>query len=87
MCFFSGDFINVSLLKPNEYSITFSCVLATDDYDYDPTAISATALLRPIRQTVLTKRVNPDDNPIDIAGLVSSRMGSAIHAAIEKAWF
>ena len=60
--------------------------LATDDYDYDPTAISATALLRPIRQTVLTKRVNPEDNPIDIAGLVSSRMGSAIHAAIEKAW-
>jgi len=60
--------------------------LATDDYDYDPTAISATALMRPIRQLVLTKRVNPEDNPIDIAGLVSSRMGSAIHAAIEKAW-
>jgi len=60
--------------------------LATDDYDYDPTAISATALMKPIRQLVLTKRVNPEDNPIDIAGLVSSRMGSAIHAAIEKAW-
>lgn len=60
--------------------------LATDDYDYDPTTISATALMRPIRQLVLTKRVNPEDNPIDIAGLVSSRMGSAIHAAIEKAW-
>jgi len=60
--------------------------LATDDYDYDPTAISATALMKPIRQLILTKRVNPEDNPIDIAGLVSSRMGSAIHAAIEKAW-
>ena len=56
--------------------------LATDDYDYDPTAISATALLSPIRQTVSTKRVNPEDNPIDIAGLVLSRMGSAIHAAV-----
>jgi hypothetical protein len=60
--------------------------LATDDYDYDPTAISVTALMKPIRQLILTKRVNPEDNPIDIAGLVSSRMGSAIHAAIEKAW-
>ena len=60
--------------------------LATDDYDYDPTAISATALMKPIRQLVLTKRVNPEDNPIDIAGLVSSRMGSAIHTAIENAW-
>jgi hypothetical protein len=60
--------------------------LATDDYDYDPTAISATALMKPIRQLILTKRVNPEDNPIDISGLVSSRMGSAIHAAIEKAW-
>ena len=49
--------------------------LATDDYDYDPTAISVTALLSPIRQTVSTKRVNPEDNPIDITGLVSSRMG------------
>jgi hypothetical protein len=76
------------MLFTNQHNIALplAVFLATDDYDYQPNVISATALLRSTRQLVLTKRVNPEDNPIDIAGLVSSRMGSAIHAAIEKAW-
>ena len=76
------------MLFTNQHNIALplAVFLATDDYDHQPNVISATALLRSTRQLVLTKRVNPEDNPIDIAGLVSSRMGSAIHAAIEKAW-
>lgn len=67
-------------------SLPLAVFLATDDYDYEPGVISATALIKPIRQMVLAKRVNPNTSPIDIASLISSRMGSAIHAALEKAW-
>lgn len=60
--------------------------LATDDYDYEPNTVSATSLLKPVRQFVLSKRVEKDDMQVDIGSMVSSRMGSAIHSAIEKAW-
>lgn len=60
--------------------------LATDNYDYEPGVISTTALMRPIRQLVLSKRVDPSMSLTDISSLVSSRMGTAIHDAIEKAW-
>lgn len=72
----------------NQDSIPLSVAvfLASDNYDHDDTAISATALLKPIRQIVLSKRVPPDQSMVDISGLVASRMGQAIHDAIERAW-
>lgn len=60
--------------------------LATDNYDYDPEAISATALLKPIRQAVLARRVPEEEQMIDITSLFKARMGQAIHDAIEAAW-
>lgn len=60
--------------------------LATDHYDYEPNTISTTALLRPLRQLVLGQRLQAKDNVVDIADMVSSRMGTAIHTAIELAW-
>ena len=62
--------------------------LATDDYDYndDPHTISATSLIKPLRQLILSGRVEQEDSPIDLTQMVSSRMGSAIHDAIERAW-
>lgn len=65
--------------------LALAVFLATDDYDYESGVISATSLLKPVRQLVLSKRVD-GNAPIDISGLVASRMGSAIHAAIEKSW-
>lgn len=59
--------------------------LATDDYDYEPDTISATSLLKPIKQLVLSKRIDPSTT-IDLSSLISSRMGTAIHSAFEKAW-
>ena len=72
----------------NQFNIPLplAVFLATDDYDFEPNVISATSLMKSTRQLVLSKRVKPSESMIDIAGLVSSRMGSAIHAAIEKAW-
>lgn len=66
--------------------LALAVFLATDDYDYEPGVISATSLLKSTRQLVLSKRIAPGDVAIDISSLVSARMGSAIHAAIEKAW-
>lgn len=67
-------------------ALPLAVFLATDDYDYEDNVISATTLLKPIRQIVLSQRLNKEDVAVDISNLVSSRMGTAIHTAIEKAW-
>lgn len=66
--------------------LSLAVFLATDDYDYQPNTISVTTLLKPIKQIILGKRLEKEDRFTDISGLVASRMGSAIHTAIEKAW-
>ncbi|WP_432481704.1 hypothetical protein [Moraxella sp. ZY200743] len=60
--------------------------LATDSYDHEDNVISATTLLRSIRQIVLSLRMDKENTLTDISSLISSRMGSAIHTAIEQAW-
>lgn len=70
----------------NNISLPLAVFLATDNYDYEPNTISATSLLKPTRQYILSKRVPKEDMNLDVGSLVSSRMGSAIHIAIEQAW-
>lgn len=67
-------------------SLSLAVFLATDDYDHDSATISATTLLKPLRQIILSARVAPTEAVIDLSGLVPSRMGSAIHNGIEGAW-
>ena len=76
-------FANVS-----EVPLALAVFLASDSYDYssDPTEISATTLLKPIRQIVLPSRIAPGDGLVNLADMMASRMGSAIHDGIEKAW-
>lgn len=66
--------------------LSVAVFLATDDYDYEAGTISATGLIRPLRQIILGGRVKPEDKVVDIAGLLKSRMGTAIHTGIENAW-
>lgn len=68
--------------------LSMAVFLATDYYDYvdDPHHISATSLIKPIRQLILGNRVNMDDNYVDLTQMVASRMGAAIHDSIERAW-
>ena len=68
--------------------LSLAIFLATDPYDYNPDSntISATALIKPVRQLVLSARVPEDLSPVDLVNLVPSRMGSAIHDAIERSW-
>lgn len=54
------------------------------DYNYDPKVISATTLLKPVRQIILNSKITEQD--VDVSALVASRMGSSIHDSIEKAW-
>lgn len=62
--------------------------LASDNYDYheDKHYISATSLIKPLRQLILASRVPEGSNQVDLANMVASRMGAAIHDGIERAW-
>ena len=62
--------------------------LATDHYDHnaDPFTISATTLLKPLRQIILPTRVPDEYGLVDLASQMANRLGSAIHDSIERSW-
>jgi hypothetical protein len=68
--------------------LSLAVFLATDNYDYnhDPLTISATSLIKPLRQIILSSRVPADLSAIDLTQMVPLRMGTAIHDAIERSW-
>lgn len=72
----------------NEANIPLSVAvfLAKDNYDHEDNTISATGLIKPTRQTILASRLPEELNVVDISRLGKSRMGSAIHDGIERAW-
>lgn len=72
----------------SEVPLSLAVFLATDTYDHnpDPFTISATELIKPLRQIILGSRVPPEENVADLTQMVSSRMGSAIHDGIERSW-
>ena len=67
--------------------LSISVWLAQDDYDHDTreNVISATSLIKPLKQLIMSSRVE-DSTKEDVVGLIPSRMGSAIHNGIESAW-
>lgn len=68
--------------------LSMAVFLAADNYDYheDKQYISATSLIKPLRQLILASRVPEGSNQVDLANMVASRMGAAIHDGIERAW-
>ena len=68
--------------------LSLAVFLASDNYEYtdDPNTLSATSLIKPLRQLILSNRVNVEDATTDLISMVQSRMGSAIHDAIERSW-
>ena len=73
----------------NNFNVPLSLAvwLAYSDYDAsdDPTVISATSLLKPVKSIVLGKRAT-ENGTVDVSELIASSMGTAIHSAIEVAW-
>lgn len=81
----------MSLTNNSNIPLSVSVFLATNSYDFkpDPRSLSATDFNRSIRQVILRNRTNGPDSPtepVDIASLVKSKMGTAIHDSIEKTW-
>jgi hypothetical protein len=62
--------------------------LSNDTYDHDdrPNHISATSLLKPVKQLILASRVDGEKHPPDIVSLIPSRIGTAIHDGLELSW-
>lgn len=72
----------------SEVPLALAVFLATDHYDHDqnPNTISATTLLKPLRQIILPSRIPDGEGLVSLADMMSSRMGTAIHDGIERAW-
>ena len=79
----SAIYANVS-----EVPLALAVWLATDTYEYnnDPFTISTTTLMKPLRQIILPNRVPAGEGLVNLADLMNSRMGTAIHDGIEKSW-
>lgn len=69
-------------------SLPLAVWLLHDDYDYikDKNYISTTSLLKSTKQIILSRRVPVEEREMDIAALLASRFGHAVHDSIEKAW-
>lgn len=74
----------------NQYGfpLALSVWAVNDSYDYvdDPKYFSVTNLLKPIRQIVLQRRVDPETLSTDVDDFLARAMGTSIHDSIEKAW-
>lgn len=75
------------LTNTTDIPLALAVWLAGDDYDYvdNKYYLSATSLLKPVKQIVLAKQ-GFDSEEGDVSSLVPSALGSTIHAGIEKAW-
>lgn len=76
-------FTNVS-----EVPLALAVFLASDFYDFDdtPNTISTTTLLKPLRQIILPSRMPPGEGLVNLADMMSNRLGAAVHDGIERAW-
>lgn len=77
-----------SYANTSDVPLALAVFLASDNYDYDdtPNTISATTLLKPIRQIILPGRIPEGEALPNLADMMQSRIGSAVHDAIERSW-
>jgi hypothetical protein len=78
----------VPITNKNDIPLALGVWLLHDDYDYndDPTYISATKLMRPIRHIILPPRIPPEAREVDLEDLIARAAGNSFHDSIEKAW-
>lgn len=60
--------------------------LAHETYDRTEAGLSVTTLLKPAKQVILARRVPPGMASTDVADMIPSSNGTAIHDAFEAAW-
>lgn len=80
--------MNARYHNVSEVPLSLAVFLASDYYDYStvPNEISATTLLKPLKQILLPRRLPPGEGTINLSNMINIRLGSAIHDAIERAW-
>ena len=76
------------ITNQSDVSLALAVWLLFDEYDYQSMKnyISATSLLKPIRQIILPSRVNSQDRQIDVTDFIARSLGHSIHDSIERAW-
>lgn len=76
------------ITNDHNLSLLMAVWLLHDNYDYndEPNYISATSLLRPIKQIILAKHVIAEDNTMDVSERISATLGNAVHDSIESVW-
>lgn len=70
-------------------SLPLAVWLLHDEYDYITGVenyLSATTLLKSVKQIVLSRRVAQADLAMDLSDLIAQRFGHATHDSIERAW-
>lgn len=70
-------------------SLTLAVWLVNDNYDYidgKNNYISATTLMRPLKQIVLAQRISQSEQNPDVEEFIARGLGNSIHDSIEKAW-
>lgn len=72
----------------DDVPLSLAVWLAHSDYDFipDEKSISATSLLKPVRQVVLERSISSSNKQKDILDSLAAVYGSSLHAAIENAW-
>ena len=80
--------MSLEYTNKHNVSLALAVFLMYDKYDYDSrlNSVSATGMIRPLRQLVLSQQNKKLMKTVDISDLVASRMGSAIHDGCEEAW-
>lgn len=84
--------MNAHLSNTADIGLAMAVWLAHDEYDSgasehpDENLISATSLIKPVRQLILGNRVPPSERQVDVTDLIASRFGHAIHDSVEHAW-
>ena len=69
-------------------SLSLAVWLLHDEYDYvnDAGYISATRLMRPLKQIILPNRIPVANRQADVEDYIASALGKSLHDSIEKAW-
>jgi hypothetical protein len=72
----------------SDVPLAMGVFLATDTYDHDerPFVISATSLMKPLRQIILPTRIPPGLALPKLADQIRTQIGRSVHDAIERAW-
>ena len=78
----------MKITNNSDIPLALAVWLLHDEYDYidKPNYISATKLLKPVKELVLSARVDYSEVECDLTDYISRALGHSLHDSIEKSW-